>query len=460
MTIASGSASDAAPHNSGEEVVLDMGDLLDWGLDEQYPAAGEVATGTVIAIETDRVYVLIESDGVQLEGVVDHREMRSLGPDAPSRLEINDRIEVCVLEPNGDDGLARLSIDSVRAGRGWEQILRHLENKEVIEAEITGANRGGLLARVEGVNAFIPWSKVIGPRPSGDRIDHTLVGIGRTVSVKVIGINEERKEATLSERDGNRELIEAQRQRLFDELTVGEVRRGRVASVTDFGVFFDLGGADALAHASELAWGFRGDPRSLFSAGQETDVLVTRVDHENRRIAVSVRRASRAEWEARLGSLKTGNIVPAVVTKVVKFGAFACVPGQLEGFIHISELAYRRLESPEEIVAADDVIPVRVEWIAHDEMKLALSLLNARNEAENRGWEFDASERVTRIGDEALDEFPAESAAAEKRYRGRATEAERIATRPDQQPQHRRERSEPTAMGAALQAAGVLGTGQ
>ena len=403
-----------------------MGALLDSGEapEPRQLRRGEVIEGSVMSIERDGVLIDLVDIGSKSEGVVPTHEMHSLGSDALSKFTVGEEVLVYVMQPETEEGQVLLSIDRARGEQGWRILQERFESGEIFEAEITGFNKGGLLANVEGVNAFIPMSQVVGAKPGTDGANPLSEQVGRKLRMKVIEINRRRNRAILSERAAMQEWRAEQKERLLGELTEGEIRKGKVTSIRNFGVFVDLGGADGLAHLSELSWDRNADPEELFQVGQEIDVFVMRVDRENKKIALSVRRAAPEQWQDLISRYQVGDVVPGVVTKVVAFGAFTRLPGPVEGLAHVSELVDRRINSPDEILHEGDVVPLKIVRIEHDRHRLGLSLREARQEAEMRGWQFDDQGRVIGIADEAREEFPEESASIEEHYSARRAEAE------------------------------------
>ena len=375
-----------------------------------------------MGVEREGVLVDLVDIGSKSEGVVPTHEMHSMGADPLSRIHIGDKLLVYVLQPETEEGQVLLSIDRARGEQGWRVLQERFESGEIFDAEITGFNKGGLLANVEGVNAFIPMSQVVGAKPGTEGANPLSEMVGRGLRMKVIEINRRRNRAILSERAAMQEWRAAQKERLLGELTEGEVRTGKITSIRNFGVFVDLGGADGLAHLSELSWDRNSDPESLFEVGQEIDVFVMRVDRENKKIALSIRRAAPEQWQDLIASYHVGDVVPGVVTKLVAFGAFTRLPGPVEGLAHVSEIVDRRINHPEEVLSEGDVLPLKIVRIEQDRHRLGLSLREARSQAEIRGWQFDDEGRVVQVPDEAREAFPAEAAAAEVRYAQRREE--------------------------------------
>jgi small subunit ribosomal protein S1 len=388
---------------------------------------GEVLEGHVMVIERDGLLVDI---GYKSEGVVPQQEMLSLGADPLTKVQISDAILVYVTQPETAAGQVGLSIDRARGEQGWRVLQERFETGDVFEAEITGFNKGGLLANVEGVNAFIPMSQVVGAKPGSDGTNPLSAQVGRELQLKVIEINRRRNRVILSERAALQEWRAEQKDRLLDELAEGEIRTGTVASIRNFGVFIDLGGADGLVHLSELSWDRNAQPEELFKIGDEVSVYILRVDKESKKIALSIRRASPEQWEQMITQYAVGDVVPGVITKLVPFGAFARLPGPVEGLVHVSEIVERRIAHPEEVLEDGDVVPLKIVRIEHDRHRLGLSLREARDEAELHGWKFDSDGRVMTLSDDALEKFAEETAAVEARLeQRRTTETEQTATR-------------------------------
>jgi len=355
---------------------------------------GDVIEGTIIAINRDAVVVDI---GSKSEGVIPANEMHSLGAEPLRRVEIGQKVVAFVLQPETAEGDILLSLDRARGEHGWRLLQQRLEDGESFEAEVSGYNKGGLLVNVEGVPAFVPLSQLVGFRP--DRNDESgsslAQAVGKSLRLKVIELNRRRNRVILSERGALQEWRTQQKERLLSELTEGEIRTGRVSSIRNFGVFVDLGGADGLVHLNEISWDRSRSPEELFKVGDEVDVYVMKVDPETKKIALSIRRAQPAQWNAIVDKYHVNDVVPGVVTKLVTFGAYARIEGPVEGLIHISELADRRINHPKEAVNVGDIVPLRIVRIEPDRHRIGLSLKQARERGETMGFEFNSDGEVT-----------------------------------------------------------------
>jgi small subunit ribosomal protein S1 len=395
-------------NRADDDAYQNMESLLDeQSLDFHSLRRGDVVEGQVMGADRDGVLVDV---GSKSEGIVPPNEAHSLGIDGLSRLRPGDKILVYVLQPESAEGQIILSLDRARGERGWRELQQRFEDGESFEAEVSGYNKGGLLVNVEGVNAFVPLSQLVGVRP--ERSDEDPEGslaqaVGRHLRLKVIEINRRRNRVILSERAALQEWRSQQKDRLLSELKEGEIRRGRITSVRSFGVFIDLGGADGLAHLSELSWDRNKSPEEIYHIGDEVDAYVMKVDPDTKKIALSLRRAQPERWESIVDRYQIGEMVAGRITKLVTFGAFARIDGPVEGLIHVSELVDRRINHPREVVKEGDILPLRIVRIERDRHRLGLSLRAARDEAERAGWEFTDDGIVTYVPDEIREEVEA-----------------------------------------------------
>ena len=303
------------------------------------------------------------------------------------------------MQPETPEGQVLLSLDRARGERGWRVLQQRFEDGESFQVQVGGYNKGGLLVNVEGVHAFIPFSQSVSAQPPPEEEGKESEAppeavVGKTLLVKVIEINRARNRVILSERAAMQDWRALQKDRLLEELAEGEVRKGRVSSIRSFGVFVDLGGADGLAHLSELSWERDKSPEELYHIGQEVDVYVMKVDMEAKKIALSIRRAQPEQWEQIVDKYTVGQIVTGTITKLVTFGAFARIEGPVEGLVHVSELVNRRIAHPREVVKEGDVVPLKIVRIERDRQRLGLSLRQAREEAEEKGFVFGKDGQV------------------------------------------------------------------
>ena len=348
---------------------------------------GDVVEGTVVSVSRDGVIVDV---GSKSEGIIPLNEMHSLGADPLAHIAVGDTVIGTVLQSDSGEGQVIVSIDRARGERGWRVLQQRLDDNESFDAEVTGFNKGGLLVNVEGVNAFVPLSQISAGRGEARDGETNLAPlVGKPARFKVIELNRKRNRVILSQRAAEQEKRAAEKEALLATLQEGEIRRGRITSVRPFGVFVDLGGADGLAHLSELTWDRGRSPEDSYHVGDEVDAFVLKIDSETKKIALSLRRAQPERWEEIVDRYRVNQIVPGRVTKLVTFGAFARIDGPVEGLVHVSELSDRRIQHPREVVKEGDILPLKIKRVERDKHRIGLSLREARDDAERMGWEFD-----------------------------------------------------------------------
>ena len=346
---------------------------------------GETVEGTIAQISSESILV---HTGSKSEGVIPTREMRSLTPEALSQLKVGDSIMVAVLQTEGDEGQAVLSLDRARSEGGWHKLQKCLEGGEIVEAQVIGYNRGGAIVNAEDIRGFVPLSQLatLPENSANSETDSPLaLLVGKQLRVKILEVDRQRNRVILSERLALREWRQQQKERLLNELTEGEIVRGTVSGVAPFGAFVDLGGADGLIHISELSWESVSAVDQVAKMGDRVEVMILKVDKENSRIALSLKRLQPEPWAQAFEEYREGQIVKGTVTRLTNFGAFARLESGAEGLIHISELADRHLHHPKEAINEGDVVNLKILRIEPERHRIALSLKQVE-EAEALEW--------------------------------------------------------------------------
>lgn len=359
---------------------LTMADLLDQYVPSKALRRGEIIDGKVMSKTGEGLLVNI---GYKSEGLVPGREMRTLGPEGVAEIGVGDEIIAYVINPEGPDGSSILSIDRARGEQGWRILEKAMESDETTKGKIIGSNRGGAVVEAEGVQGFIPLSQLVGPArelyvPGGEPPKEGFIGM--EVEFKIVELNRRRNRAIFSERAALQAWKQIQKMRLVQELNEGETRRGRVAGISNFGAFVDLGGADGLIHISELSWEPIKSPEEVVSVGDEIDVFILKVDRENLKIALSLRRLKPEPWDEVENKFSVGLIVDGVVTKLANFGAFARIDAGIEGLIHISELSHEVIKHPRDVVNEGDELKLKIIRIEPERRRLGLSLKQAQED--------------------------------------------------------------------------------
>jgi small subunit ribosomal protein S1 len=335
--------------------------------------SGEVVEGVVASVSGDEALVDL---GGRSAGVLSLREASGEGTD----VAVGDRVVAAVVQPEGPDGRVVLSTRRARSRRQWARMSELVKSGEVVDAEVVEANRGGLVVDL-GLRGFVPLSQLASVGKLGGREaeppDWLRDYVGKRLPLKVIEADQRRDRLILSQKAAAQQLRRRRKEEASSQLEEGQVLDGTVASVTTFGVFVDVGSADGLVHRSEITWDKGVDPMTLHRPGDSVRVLVTGIDRERSRISLSMKRLEEDPWVRATRELAVGTDVDATVTRVMTYGAFACVITGVEGLIHISEIAPRRIASPAEVVHPGDLVRVRVVAIDPERRRLSLSVRQA-----------------------------------------------------------------------------------
>lgn len=356
-----------------------MGEYLD-AQDQSFhsPRRGEVVTGIVVSKSKDGILVDI---GSKYEGIIPESDLAGLEPEYVESISVGDEIPVYIVRPDSPDGSVLLSLRRGAAEKEWQTLGELFKDGEIFEGKVIGRNKGGLIVGFEGIRGFVPLSQIASlSQPSGngsvdDRLEEL---VGKMIWLKIIEMNRRQNRLILSERLALHNWRRQQKERLVQEIQAGQTIHGRVSSLCDFGAFVDLGGADGLVPLSELSWGRVKHPKEVLQVGDEVDIFVLNVDLEAKRIALSLRRAQPSPWDNINQRYQLGQLVPATVTKLTKFGAFARLSDGLEGLIHISELEDRRIGHPKEVIKEGDDLTLKIISIDPQRQRLGLSLKQAQ----------------------------------------------------------------------------------
>jgi len=257
----------------------------------------------------------------------------------------------------------------------WIQTRMVYDQDKIVQLGVTGCNRGGLLVEGQGLQGFVPFSHLVAmnSHPDGDgRMEFLSTYIGRILDLKVIECVPEEGRVVFSERAAKSES--GCRTRLFSELSVGQTIKGDVTNITEFGVFIDLGGVEGLIHISELSWGRVVHPADIVGLGETLEVMVIDVSPERCRVALSLKRLQPNPWETVRNRYLVNDIVPATITTIVSFGAFARLEEGLEGLIHVSEIPLENGRTIKEILAPGAKVNVRILQVDSTHQRLGLSL--------------------------------------------------------------------------------------
>jgi small subunit ribosomal protein S1 len=339
---------------------------------------GDVIEGTIIATSPTAITVDV---GNGRTGTISSHELERLGRRALEELKVGEPITVYVINPRTVNGEVALSINRAAEEIDWQRAESARQNQEPYETKVAGYNKGGLIVRFGRVRGFVPLSQMSPDRrrraTGGETPEESLGAmVNEPIVVKVMEVDRQRNRLILSERTATRENREKRKESLISQLTVGEVRMGRVVSLEDFGAFIDIGGAEGLVHLTELSWKHITRPQDILKEGQEVQVEVISIDPDAKRIGLSMRRREPDPWDTVAINFAQGQLVKGEITKLTKFGAFARLVDlpEIEGLVHISELSDKRVAHPREVVKEGDVLTLRVVKVDVKGRRLGLSL--------------------------------------------------------------------------------------
>ncbi|WP_049563640.1 30S ribosomal protein S1 [Nonomuraea sp. SBT364] len=341
---------------------------------------GDIVEGTVVKVDRDEVLLDI---GYKTEGVIPSRELSiKHDVDPADVVEVGEHVEALVLQKEDKEGRLILSKKRAQYERAWGTIEKIKDEDGIVTGTVIEVVKGGLILDI-GLRGFLPASLV-----EMRRVRDLQPYVGRELEAKIIELDKNRNNVVLSRRAWLEQTQSEVRQTFLNTLQKGQVRKGVVSSIVNFGAFVDLGGVDGLVHVSELSWKHIDHPSEVVEVGQEVTVEVLDVDMERERVSLSLKATQEDPWQQFARTHQIGQVVPGRVTKLVPFGAFVRVEEGIEGLVHISELAERHVEIPEQVVQVGDEIFVKIIDIDLDRRRISLSLKQA-NEGVGTEVEFD-----------------------------------------------------------------------
>ncbi|MDQ0602625.1 small subunit ribosomal protein S1 [Streptomyces canus] len=333
---------------------------------------GDIVDGVIVKVDRDEVLLDI---GYKTEGVIPSRELSIKHDVDPNEVvAVGDEIEALVLQKEDKEGRLILSKKRAQYERAWGTIEKIKEEDGIVTGTVIEVVKGGLILDI-GLRGFLPASLV-----EMRRVRDLQPYVGKELEAKIIELDKNRNNVVLSRRAWLEQTQSEVRQTFLTTLQKGQVRSGVVSSIVNFGAFVDLGGVDGLVHVSELSWKHIDHPSEVVEVGQEVTVEVLDVDMDRERVSLSLKATQEDPWQQFARTHQIGQVVPGKVTKLVPFGAFVRVDEGIEGLVHISELAERHVEIPEQVVQVNDEIFVKVIDIDLERRRISLSLKQA-NEA-------------------------------------------------------------------------------
>lgn len=370
----------------------DFAALLDEAFAVTQVNRGEMLNGTVLHLDSQGAIIDV---GLKRDGVVPRSDLDRLG-DRLDGLQPGTEVSVMVVQPEDAEGNLVLSVYQARQSVDWDRAEQYLKDSENFTAQVAASNRGGLIVPFGEVRGFVPASHVAN-LPRGldevERSERLAAYVGRSIELRVIEVNPVRRRLVLSEREAQRASRDQRKQHLLEELNEEDVVRGTVSGLRDFGAFVDLGGADGLVHISELAWHRVRHPSEVLSVGDEIDVQILRLDKEQMRIGLSLKRLKANPWDEVGETFEEGQLVEGTVSRVVSFGAFVELSTGIEALLHTSQISDPPPDDPSLAVFEGERLLLRVISIEADRQRMGLSLTEVDEEERTEWRERLAAER-------------------------------------------------------------------
>jgi len=342
---------------------------------------GDLVTGTVVKVDRDEVLLDI---GYKTEGVIPSKELSIKHDVDPfDVVSVGDEVEALVQQKEDKEGRLILSKKRAQYERAWGTIEKIKESDGVVTGQVIEVVKGGLIIDI-GLRGFLPASLV-----EMRRVRDLQPYVGQELEAKIIELDKNRNNVVLSRRAWLEQTQSEVRQNFLTQLQKGQIRKGVVSSIVNFGAFVDLGGVDGLVHVSELSWKHIDHPSEVVQVGDQVTVEVLDVDMDRERVSLSLKATQEDPWQLFARTHQIGQIVPGKVTKLVPFGAFVRVEEGIEGLVHVSELAERHVEIPEQVVQVNDDVMVKIIDIDLERRRISLSLKQANSDVDTNADDFD-----------------------------------------------------------------------
>jgi len=334
------------------------------------PRRGEIREATILQIDEREIIVDL---GAKQDGIVPSQDLDRMDDEFRESLSAGASVPVYVVNPRDQNDNLIVSINMGLQRYDWEKARELLSSQDAVDVRVSGYNKGGALVRWNRLEGFIPSSHLVSTNLSIDRKDAMQELIGKTLGVKVIEVDQDRRRLIFSEREAQREWRARQKAKLLAELNVGDVVNGVVTGLRDFGAFVNIGGADGLIHVSELAWHRVDHPRDILHIGEQIEVYVLNLDRETNRIALSRKRLLSDPWDDAQFRYHEGQLISGYVTNVVDFGAFVALEDGLEGLLHLSEMGDGALKEPYSYVQKGDQLSLRISHLEPEKRRVGFT---------------------------------------------------------------------------------------
>ena len=328
---------------------------------------GDKVTGTVMAVGSTEVEVDLGTKHTAYIPLEDFSGDPNVKPE--EAVKVGDQIEAIVVHVNDGEGVVRLSKKRLEAGKAWEEIEAAAENKDIVEGVVTEENKGGIVVNVKGIRVFVPASQS-GVAKGGDLSEL----LKKNVQLRITEVNRARRRVVGSIRSVASEQRKAAQEKIWSEIEVGKQYHGTVKSLTSYGAFVDIGGVDGMVHVSELSWNRIKNPAEVVKVGDEIDVYVIALDPEKKKISLGYKTEATNPWTIFNNEYKVGDVVTVKIVKLMTFGAFAEIIPGVDGLIHISQIADRRIGKPEDVLSEGQEVDAKIIDIDQEHKRISLSI--------------------------------------------------------------------------------------
>ena len=349
---------------AAEEKEMSFDEMLEESIKTIYN--GDKVTGYVVAITGTEVSVDI---GTKYSGFIPTTEFTDDGIKVEDAVKVGDTIEAVVVRVNDVEGTVMLSKKRLDAAKSWNAVEEAVESGEFLEGTVTEINKGGVVVNVKGVRVFVPASQSGLPKEA----DMNQL-LKQKTRVKITEVNRSRKRVVGSIRAVAQKERRERAEAIWNEMEVGKKYHGVVKSMTSYGAFVDIGGIDGMVHVSEMSWSRIKNPEEVFKIGDEVDVYVISFDKEKRKISLGYKDPNENPWVKFTTNYNVGDTAEVKIVKLMTFGAFAEVLPGVDGLIHISQIANRRIGKPEEVLSVGDVVEAKITAIDTENHKISLSI--------------------------------------------------------------------------------------
>jgi len=347
---------------------LDSGEDAESAIDSGYKRLnkGDRIEATIIQVDRDKVFVDL---GTKAEGIVPLGELSEENLEtAKGHFHVGDKITVVVIRPEGAEGNPIVSKKRADFEEAWDRIESAFRGQEMITAQVVDRVKGGLVVDV-GVRGFVPATHV-----GSGKLRNIEKFVGQPLQLKVIEIDRDRKKVVLSNREAEEERRKSAKEEIFNRVKPGDRLAGTVRRLTDYGAFVDLGGVDGLLHISEMSWARINHPKEMFKEGQKIEVMVLRLDPVNNKISLGHRQVLPDPWNLIKDNYKVGQNLKIIIGRIVQSGAFIKLPEGAEAFMPVSEMSFRRIKRPQDVVEENQEVEAQIIDLRPDERRMVLSM--------------------------------------------------------------------------------------